>query len=168
VDIYMTDVNADGSVRNRWITPFEMTGENQLGAPSGGITTQNTGAQPQRARLRATKAPVGLLSQPSRNIRVAQRSLCLPTPLDPTVTTVNQVALDSCLNNAPRVANGLQAGEYTAPTFEFIFPENVKPGDQIVPNDLWHLPFLRSDVPTPPTGVAVGPADPGPLMPTPW
>ena len=71
VDIYMMDVDPrDGTVRNRWITPFEMTGENQAGNPSGGITTQFTGAQPQRARLRATKAPTGLLSQPTRNIRV--------------------------------------------------------------------------------------------------
>ena len=30
------------------------------------------------ARLRATKAPVGLLSAPTRNVRVAVRSLCTP------------------------------------------------------------------------------------------
>ena len=40
----MMDVNKDtGAITNRWITPFEMTGENQTGVPSGGITTQNTG-----------------------------------------------------------------------------------------------------------------------------
>ena len=42
------------------------------------------------------------------------------------------------------VANDLTAGQYVAPVFEYIFPENVKPGDLVVPNDLWHLPFLRS------------------------
>ena len=29
-----------GAVKNRWITPLEMTGENQTGNPTGGITTQ--------------------------------------------------------------------------------------------------------------------------------
>jgi hypothetical protein len=152
VDIYMQDVDpATGALHNRWVTPFEMTGENQAGTPSGGITTQFTGAQPQRARLRATKAPLGLLSQPTRTIRVASRSLCTPD--------ANQATMDACLNNAPTTANGLVAGEYTAPTFEFIFPENVMPGDGVVPNDLWHLPFLRN---------GEGPGNAGPLEPAPW
>src|SRR4051812_4846873 len=124
VDIYMMDTDPrDGTVRNRWVTPFEMTGENQTGNPSGGITTQFTGAQPQRARLRATKAPTRPLRQPRRNIRVVQRSLCTPEP------QLDQAVLDACLQNAPKVANGLVAGQYYAPTFEFIFPENVMAGD---------------------------------------
>ena len=152
VDIYLQDVDATtGALKNRWVTPYEMTGENQLETPSGGITTQFTGAQPQRARLRATKAPLGLLSQPTRTIRVAVRSLCAPQ--------ADQAALDACLNKAPTVANGLQAGEYTAPTFEFIFPENVLAGDSPVPNDLWHLPFLRN---------GEGAGGVGPLEPAPW
>ena len=160
VDIYMQDVDATtGAVKNRWVTPWEMTGENQLGTPSGGITTQFTGAQPQRARLRATKAPLGLLSQPTRTIRVAVRSLCAPQPKTDGTTGIDQAALDACLNNAPKVANGLVAGEYTAPTFEFIFPENVMPGDLVVPNDLWHLPFLRN---------GEGAGGVGPLEPAPW
>jgi hypothetical protein len=151
VDIYMQDVDAaTGALHNRWVTPFEMTGENQAGTPSGGITTQFAGAQPQRARLRATKAPLGLLSQPTRTIRVAVRSLCTPDS--------NQATMDACLNNAPTTANGLVAGEYTAPTFEFIFPENVMAGDGVVPFDLWHLPFLRN---------GEGPGN-GPLEPAPW
>src|SRR3954470_8300065 len=160
VDIYMQDVDAaTGALHNRWVTPFEMPGENQLGNPSGGITTQFTGAQPQRARLRATKAPLGLLSQPTRTIRVAARSLCAPLPKTDGTAGVDQAALDTCLNNAPTTANGLVAGEYTAPTFEFIFPENVMPGDGVVPNDLWHLPFLRT---------GEGPGAAGPLEPPPW
>jgi hypothetical protein len=157
VDIYMMDVDPrDGTVRNRWVTPFEMTGENPGGNPSGGITTQFTGAQPQRARLRATKAPIGLLSQPTRNIRVVQRSLCTPQ------AQLDQAVLDACLQNAPKYANGLVAGQYYAPTFEYIFPENVMPGDPVVPFDLWHLPFLRyGEGANTPSGV-------GPLEPTPW
>ncbi len=160
VDIYLQDVDAaTGALHNRWVTPFEMTGENQTGNPSGGITTQFTGAQPQRARLRATKAPLGLLSQPTRTIRVATRSLCAPTSKTDGTAGVDQAALDACLNNAPTTANGLVAGQYTAPTFEFIFPENVMPGDGVVPNDLWHLPFLRN---------GEGPGNAGPLEPAPW
>src|SRR5690349_3777903 len=120
----MMDVNKDtGAITNRWITPFEMTGENQTGIPSGGITTQNAGPQPQRARIRATKAPAGLLSQPTRTIRVVQRSLCSPQ------AQADQQQLDACLTAAPAVANGLRPGQYSAPVFEYIFPENVKPGD---------------------------------------
>jgi hypothetical protein len=167
VDIYLIDVNpSTGLQTNRWVTPYEMTGEcnpaqtlaaSCLGV-SGGITTQNTGPQPQRARLRATKAPTGLLSQPTRTLRVVARSLCVPQ------LTVSQTAVDSCIQNASRlaVANGLTAGQYVAPVFEFIFPEGVKPGDPVVPNDFWHLPFLRNgEGVSTPTGV-------GPLDPTPW
>src|SRR3954447_9835022 len=156
VDIYMQDVNADGSVKNRWVTPFEMTGENQLGNPSGGISTAWTGAQPQRDRIRATKAPTGLLSQPTRTVKVPARSLC--TPRGAAAGNVDQAALDSCFNKAPKAANDLVPGQYTAPTFEFIFPENVKPGDGLVPNDMWHLPFL----------VKGEGKDVGPLTPAPW
>lgn len=167
VDIYLIDVNpTTGAQTNRWVTPYEMTGEcnpalalatNCLGA-TGGITTQNTGPQPQRARVRATKAPAGLLSQPTRTLRVVARSMCVPQQ------TLSQAGVDSCIQNASRltVANGLVAGQYVAPVFEFIFPEGVKPGDPVVPNDFWHLPFIRNgEGANTPGGV-------GPLAPTPW
>jgi hypothetical protein len=177
VDIYMMDVNPlTGEVRNRWATPFEMTGEQNgpmqadgVTPIGGGITTQNTGPQPQRARLRATKAPLGLLSQPTRTIRVAVRSLCVPqAPVNDLAGNPVLTSLDTCLNNAAgtTVANGLEAGQYFAPTFEFIFPENVKPGDLLVPFDFWHLPFIvKGEGAT--TQSAIGPAV-GPLEPTPW
>ena len=175
VDIYLTDINpVTGAVRNRWATPFAMTGEQNgplqadgLTPIGGGITTQNTGPQPQRARIRATKAPAGLLSQPTRTVRVAVRSLCTPqNPVNDAQGNPVLTALDSCLNNAAKTANGLAAGQYTAPTFTFIFPENVKPGDLLVPYDLWHLPFLRYGEGTA-TASPIGPAV-GPLEPTPW
>jgi hypothetical protein len=178
VDIYMQDVNpTTGAVRNRWATPFEMTGEQNgpmqadgITPIGGGITTQFTGAQPQRARLRATKAPLGLLSQPTRTIRVAVRSLCTPqAPVNDAAGNPVLTSLDTCLNKndaSNQVANGLAAGQYYAPTFDFIFPENVKPGDLPVPFDLWHLPFLRfGEGATTPS--AIGPGV-GPLEPTPW
>jgi hypothetical protein len=153
VDIYMMDTGpTTGVVKNRWLTPEAMTGD-----VGGGITTQFQGAQPQRARIRATKAPDGVLGAPSRTIRVMQRTLCQPDPNNNYSAT-----LDTCINNAPTYANGLVAGQYFAPVFAYIFPENVKQGDPLVPNDLWQLPFLRygensSDA----KGV-------GPLTPNPW
>ena len=175
VDIYLTDVDpTTGAVRNRWATPSAMTGENNgpvqadgVTPIGGGITTQNTGAQPQRARLRATKAPAGLLSQPTRTVRVAVRSLCPPqAPVNDAKGNAVLTSLDTCLNNAAKTANGLMAGEYTAPTFTFIFPENVKPGDLLIPYDLWHLPFLRNGEGAT-TASPIGPSV-GPLEPTPW
>ena len=176
VDIYMMDVDpVTGAVRNRWVTPFAMTGEQNgplqadgLTLIGGGITTQLTGAQPQRARLRATKAPFGLLSQPTRTIRVAVRSLCVPqAPVNDAAGNPVLTTLDTCLNNsANTVANGLEAGQYFAPTFDFIFPENVKPGDLLVPFDFWHLPFIaKGEGATTPS--AIGPGV-GPLEPSPW
>ncbi|MCU1382977.1 MAG: hypothetical protein JWL71_1674 [Acidobacteria bacterium] len=40
--------------------------------------------------------------------------------------------------------NGLLAGLYTAPNFEFIFPENLGIGNPPVPNNLGDFPFLTS------------------------
>jgi hypothetical protein len=178
VDIYMMDIDPQtGAIRNRWATPFAMTGEqngpNQTGTTTpigGGITTQNTGPQPQRARLRATKAPAGLLSQPTRTVRVAVRSLCTPqAPVNDAQGKPVLTALDACLNkndSTNQVANGLEAGQYIAPTFEFIFPENVKPGDLLVPYDLWHLPFIvKGEGATTASTVTPGVA---PLEPAPW
>ena len=174
VDIYYMDVNANGSIRNRWVTPFEMTGECNpaavpVGSPlpaacygaTGGITTQNLGPQAARARIRAVKSPAFLLGQPSRTVRVVARSLCPPTQ---TVSAgiINTVAQDNCINNAPAFANGIVAGEYLAPVFEYIFPENVKVGDPIIAYDFWHLPFLRFGEGTVATGGI------GPLEPAPW
>jgi len=175
VDIYMTDIDPKtGAVRNRWATPFAMTGEQNgpfqadgVTPIGGGITTQQSGPQPQRARLRATKAPVGLLSQPTRNVRVAVRSLCTPqAPVNDAAGNPVLTALDACLNGAALTANGLKQGEYTAPTFEYIFPENVKPGDGLVPFDFWHLPFIaKGEGATTPSVLDPGV---GPLEPAPW
>ena len=161
----------DRRVRNRWVTPFEMTGENQAGVPTGGITTQNTGAQPQRARLRATKAPTGLLSDPTRTIAGqqpqhlhAERGVgCQPVGGELAVPAARHTGGHLPEQTDATTANGLPAGEYTAPMFDFIFPENVKPGTPIVPNDLWHLGFLRFGEGANPITPAVGP-----LTPAPW
>lgn len=208
VDIYMMDMDSTGKEFERWITPFEMTGETNgpvvpAGANftsnlaiGGGITTMNAGAQVQRARLRATKAPVGLLGSPTRMLRVVSRTQCLPneyilnsaqatftqqaswvtqggnavlpnaapvpaidssSTVASTAGTIRQAA-KPCLESTP-VANGLFAGQYAAPVFEYIFPENVSVGEPVVPYDFWHLGFLVN-------GEGTGNA--GALTPTPW
>ncbi len=174
VDIFLVDADATGE-HNRWVTPFEMTGEcNPAVVPlpasclgmSGGITTQNTGPQPQRARIRAAKSIAGILSAPGRNIRVMARTLCSAADVprnalgllaDLDINTGHSARLDACFNaktSNPAIANGLIPGQYLAPVGEYIFPENVKPGDSVVPYDLWHLPFL-----------VTGPEQ---LVPSPW
>ncbi|WP_427133821.1 hypothetical protein [Pseudarthrobacter sp. S9] len=84
----------------------------QLNDPKIAGLHDSTGADT-GARLRATKAPNGLLSQPDRTVRVGVRSLCMPTPVN-TTTTVNQAALDACFKNAATNANGLQPGPPTS------------------------------------------------------
>jgi hypothetical protein len=196
VDIYIIDMNpADGSVHNRWVTPFEMTNECDPTLPpvigpqgagalpplggvcqgfGGGITTQFTGPQNMRARIRAIKPPLGLLNQPSRYMRVVQRSLCLPTQLTgaaaiaaaPVGTTpylgIDTSNQDKCIADHSVVdptVNPVAAGSYLAPVFEYIFPENTQAGQAIVPSDLWDLPFLV---------FGDGPGKTGPLQPVPW
>ena len=174
VDVFMVDVNpVTGAPSYRWITPYEMTGECAILVPncwgtSGGITTQFTGPQSTRARIRATKAVTGILSAPSRNILVKHRSVCplIATPLagDPP-RTYNQAALDACMGAIPPAANGLIPGRYSAPVFEYIFGENTMAGDPIIPNDLWHLPFLaygEGQKPGQIEGIITGPLNPPP------
>lgn len=168
VDVYLPDIDPkSGDVRNRWATPQAMTGESN-DPVGGGITTQNLGPQPQRARLRANKSPAGLLSNPTRTLRVTNRVNCIPNSpsghdFDGTSSTAAHTPVDDCLKNVPLNANGLQGGEYTAPMFNFLFPENIRIGDLVVPNDLWHLGFLRFGEGPNPITPAVGP-----LQPPPW
>ena len=175
VDIYLPDVDpATGTVSYRWITPFDMTGESNpeftgTATPGafigGGIKTQFNGVQSQRVRLRASKAPLGLLNSPTRNILVVNRTLCNPD----TTGTPSSVGANSTVHNikdhpdcltSQIAANGLASGRYQAPNFNFIFPENVQKGDPVVPNDLWDLGFLSNG--------EGGPGGEGPLTPTPW
>jgi hypothetical protein len=63
----------------------------------------------------------------------------------------------TCVESFP-AANGIFAGQYEAPEFEYIFPENIVAGDVIVPNDFWSMGFLVN---------GEGPGS-GALLPPPW
>jgi hypothetical protein len=154
VDVYLVDVDpVTGKETQRWITPESMTGSITPGTPpyGGGITTQLIGPQPGRARIRADKATPGILVSPTRSVRVVARQLCTPDRVNAVIAGV------PCLQTAP-AANGLFAGQYLAPTLEYIFPENIVAGDAVVPNNLWDLGFLVN---------GEGPGT-GRLVPTPW
>ncbi len=106
-----------------------------------------------------------MLASPSRYMRVVMRTLCdaatingqAPLIKDNSIGDLNALTWVDCLARAP-AANGLMSGQYLAPVTGFIFPENVTPGDPLVPFDFWHLGFLiRGE----------GPGT-GPLKPTPW
>lgn len=166
VDFYLMDADpVTGALSNRWITPVNMTGG--VGATgsngtfiSGGITTQFVGPQPGRVRIRANKATPGILLSPTRYVRAVLRSLCDPANINGTALPLGALPgappVD-CLKRA-KAANELYSGQYFAPVFEFIFPENVVAGDPIVANNFWALNFLVS---------GEGPGT-GPLTPKPW
>jgi hypothetical protein len=178
-DIYLMDISlANGTtIANRWVTPANMTGG--VGAAGsngtlidGGLTTQFTGPQPGRIRIAAGKATPGILASPTRYLRVALRSLCDPANINSTVRVSTPVQANTFANPFPPqggantvqcldraiAANGLKTGQYLAPAFEFIFPENVTAGDPPVPYNFWALDFLVS---------GEGPGT-GQLIPRPW
>lgn len=170
VDIYLVDRDpVTGEETQRWVSPATMTGGvGSVGSNGtfidGGITTQLSGAVPGRVRERANKATPGILVSPTRNIRVVARSLCDPANINGTApligiggAPVSPISMVPCLKRAP-AANGLFTGQYEAPEFTFIFPENVVAGDPVVPYNLWSFGFLVN---------GEGPGT-GPLIPTPW
>jgi hypothetical protein len=63
-------------------------------------------------------------------------------------------------------ANGQNTGQYLAPVFEYIFPENLVAGDPIVPNDFWNFGFLVNGEAG--TGAQLDPAQKAGLTPTPY
>ena len=168
-DIYLMDASlVDGSISNRWITPATMTGGtgavSQFTTPpgqliDGGITTQFVGPIPGRVRLQANKASPGILLSPTRYVRVALRQLCDPANVNAPAQQLGAApgTMVACLTRA-NAANGLNSGQYFAPVFNFIFPENVVAGDPIVPNDFYDFNFLVS---------GEGPGT-GQLTPKPW
>jgi hypothetical protein len=184
VHIFMVDKTpGTGAIQHRWLSMYEMTGECNFAAPlaaacmgnDGGLTTQNIGPQPQRARIRAPKSINGIMNQASRTIKVMVGNVgapqnCMPPNLRGllNVATGHYAPMDNCLAGLTPVANGLIAGQYEAPIFEYIFPENAKPGDPLVPNDLYQIAPLRFG-----EGDGLGAAGSitdGPLglTPTPW
>jgi hypothetical protein len=125
---------------------------------------------------RPRNAPVGKLTMPPSSkppfgrLRLnVDRANYLPPPreilirfaLQPTETQA-QVASQN-----PAVANGVWAGQYSAPVSEFLFPENLIYGDRPVPSNFENICFLLTGSgPLATLGRTAGPPV-GPLAPWP-
>ena len=168
IDVYMVDIDPDpvtgGGQSQRWMTPASMTSGIGSLTPfgdyiDGGITTQLTGLTPGRIRMRANKAVPGIMRSPTRSLRIVARSLCDPINVNGVAPLVGVTPAQNvpCLRRAP-AANGLYSGQYSAPVFDYLFPEAVTPGDNRVPYDFWNYGFLV---------LGEGPST-GPLIPHPW
>jgi hypothetical protein len=114
IDVYAVDVDTCGKVTDRYYGTADPTGP-----PVGGVKG--------RARLITT---IGSFLPATREMRVASRTFTLGAPVD------------VMLPGAKTYANGLLAGQYHAPNFNFIFPENLVLGSPPVPVPLQEFPFL--------------------------
>jgi hypothetical protein len=125
------------------------------------LGTQNALFTPLLGRFRTPVNNNGAFLPPTRNYRAVSRNMCAATtgPGSP------------CnLEGGPRqrpVANGLIAGQYLLPNFQFIFAENLTFGQPLVPNNLQDLPFLFCG-----SGPLDGPGTRSPVVgqldPAPW
>lgn len=146
VDIFAMDVDkVTGSVSDRLLASVNPSGPPVIG------------------RVRFVPA-AGAYSPPTRNIRIVSRTMCATRSAICFVAK----ALPSS-NPAGLFANGLLAGQYNAPNFEYIFPENLFLGDPILPNNFQDLLFLScGSGPLTTLSGMVNPPIVGPLDPAPW
>lgn len=117
VDVYAIDVNSTtGATRHRLYGTAD-----PFGPPLGGVKG--------RARLRVS---VGNLLPPTRYTSVASRAL------------TKGARIDTILPTSRLAANGLRAGYFEAPNFEYIFAENLVIGSPQIPLTLQEFPFLAN------------------------
>lgn len=135
------------------------------------LANSNPAGPPVIGRVKFQPA-AGAYPPATRNMRIVSRALCNSNTLPcyyPQAGGLNPITGEE-FSPAEEAANGLKYGQYNAPNFEFIFPENLSLGDQIVPNNLQDLAFLYcgSGPLTTPTAPATGAPVVGPLNPSPW
>ena len=155
VDIYAMDVDQLTGVTNDRL-----------------LATVNPNTPPVIGRIKFVPA-AGAFAPPTRNLRIVSRTLCNSnsTPCYyPQAGGLNPITWMP-FDPAQQAANGLKYGQYNAPNFDYIFPENVGIGDQIVPNNFQDLAFLScgSGPLNTPSAIASGSYPVvGPLNPSPW
>lgn len=118
VDIYAIDVDSCGHQSDRYYGSAD-----PFGPPVGG--------KKGRARLRTS---IGNFLPATREMRVVSRTF--------TGGLVSGSTLDTLLTTAKKYANGLIAGQYHAPNFTFVYPENLTIGSPPVPLPFQEFPFL--------------------------
>lgn len=140
------------------------------------LANSNPSGPPVIGRMKFEPA-AGAYSPPPRGYRIVSRTLCNSNTLPcyyPQAGGLNPITGEP-FGMAETAANGLKYGQYNAPNFEFVFPENVGIGDQIVANNFQDLAFLfcgSGPLTTPTAGDPIGSFAPnpvvGPLSPPPW
>ena len=143
VDIYSVDVDPQSGALS----------ERLLG-------TANPSGPPVIGRFRFVPS-AGAFLPATREMRVVSRTMCGDPFFNCSLANI------SMPGSLP--ANGVLAGQYHAPIFEFIFAENLILGDALVPLNLQDMPFLYcgSGPLGTPTGGENGPVV-GQLDPAPW
>ncbi|HXE49609.1 MAG TPA: hypothetical protein VN663_14615 [Ramlibacter sp.] len=125
------------------------------------LGTQSPIANPLLGRFRTPANNNGAFLPPARNYRAVSRTMCSGTSGPGQPCTLNG------RGSGQLVANGLIAGQYTLPNFEFIFAENLIFGQTLVPNNFQDLPFLFCG-----SGPLDGPGTNSPVVgqldPAPW
>ncbi len=101
------------------------------------MSSVNPSGPPVIGRARFVPA-AGAYGPPTRNVRVVSRSMCNSR----TMPCYIPQAYQDPKNPAGKYANGLVAGQYNAPNFEYIFTENLFLGDPVLPNNFQDLAFL--------------------------
>ncbi len=115
---------------------------------------------------RASFVPAtGAYGPPTRNVRIVSRSMCNSRTMP---CYIPQAYLDP-KNPAGKYANGLVAGQYNAPNFEYIFTKNLFLGDPVLPNNFQDLAFLAcGSGPLTTASAGTNPPIVGTLDPAPW
>ena len=103
------------------------------------LSTQSPMATAQLGRFRSPANNGGIFLPPTRNYRAVSRTMCAEQPTGPFTNCLLEGNGTTASNT---FANGLVAGQFTLPNFEFIFPENLIFGQALVPNNFQDLPFL--------------------------
>jgi hypothetical protein len=128
------------------------------------LATLSPMATAQLGRFRTPGNFGGVFLPPTRMYRAISRTMCAERPTGPYSTC----ALErSGTTHANTFANGLVAGQFSLPNFNFIFPENLSFGQALVPNNFQDLPFLYCG-----SGPLDGPDSSSPVVaqldPAPW
>lgn len=128
------------------------------------LGTQSPMATAQLGRFRTPGNVGGIFLPPTRMYRAISRTLCSERPGSQFMTCGLE---GSGTASANTFANGLVAGQFTLPNYDYIFPENLNFGQALVPNNFQDLPFLYCG-----SGPLDGPGSNSPVVgqlnPAPW
>jgi hypothetical protein len=128
------------------------------------LGTQSPMATAQLGRFRTPGNIGGIFLPPTRMYRAISRTLCAERPGSQFMTCGLE---GSGTASANTFANGLVAGQFTLPNYDYIFPENLNFGQALVPNNFQDLPFLYCG-----SGPLDGPGSNSPVVgqlnPAPW